>query len=212
MMRKALRALAAAVLLITLVVSGCAGSASESVSPEAELLKADGEVLLDGEEFMRSRKAADLQSEIMGVSRKSDEQLFTELAELALLDSLAKKLGVQSDAERSELKSNYDTYMQNAASGMTDAEELNTYLERLQEELGMSDDEFQEWNLDNYEKEINAEQVYLYAAESYTHISDPDYLKESIQHEVQGLAQLMEVECGFPGMENHEFTYDTFIS
>ena len=37
-------------------------------------------------------------------------------------------------------------------------------------------------------------------------------LKESIQHEVQGLAQLMEVECGFPGMENHEFTYDTFIS
>ena len=54
--------------------------------------------------------------------------------------------------------------------------------------------------------------MYLYAAESYTHISDPDYLKESIQHEVQGLAQLMEVECGFPGMENHEFTYDTFIS
>ena len=102
--------------------------------------------------------------------------------------------------------------MQNAASGKTDAEDLNTYLERLQEELGMSDDEFQEWNLDNYEKEINAEQVYLYAAESYTHISDPDYLKESIQHEVQGLAQLMEVECGFPGMENHEFTYDTFIS
>lgn len=212
MMRKALRALAAAVLLITLAVSGCAGSATESVSPEAELLKADGEVLLDGEEFIRSRKAADLQSEIMGVSRKSDEQLFTELAELAVLDSLAKKLGVQSDAGRSELKSNYDTYMQNAASGMTDAEELNTYLERLQEELGMSDDEFQEWNLDNYEKEINAEQVYLYAAESYTHISDPDYLKESIQHEVQGLAQLMEVECGFPGMENHEFTYDTFIS
>lgn len=205
-------ALIAAMLLILLLVSGCGKNAASAVSADSELLKADGEVLIDGEEFLRARKAADLQSEIMDAAQKSDEQLFTELAELALLDALAKKLGVESEMTKAQLTANYDTYMQNAASGMTDAEKLNTYLERLQKELNMSDDEFKEWNLQNYQKEINAEQVCLYAAESYTHISDPEYLKESIQHEVQGLSQLMEIECSFPGMENHEFTYETFIS
>lgn len=199
-------------ILAVFLFAGCANGAQATVSPEDELLKADGKTLITGEDFSFARKAADLQSELLGVSEKSDEQLFTELAELELLNALAEKLGVQSDITDEELQSSYDTYLTNASSGMTDSEDLNEYLSQLQSALDMTDEEFGEWNLSQYKKEINAEQVCLYAAESYTRITDPVYLEECILSELFGLSELLEIECGFPGMEDHTFTFETVVS
>ncbi len=207
-MKKLLLCLLAGMLLC--FPAGCAQkSAIEGMDASAALITVDGTVIMTVEDFERSLKEQEISGEVKGTQVQKEKDLFLEKAELRILSHYAELFGLSTD--EAFLREEYDTHI-------VEIQDTNIYdkerefFDKLQEALGMSDEEYKEWNVSENLMKYNVTNLMDDLVDTYKYVTDPIYMEELALENLHALVGMAEVEFGYPGVGKEDLTFETTLS
>lgn len=190
-----MRRLGLVLALVLLLAAGCATAAD--ISSDAPLVVAGGETLLTGEDFARARLSQALAEEYMDKEHLSDEELFRMLAEYRVAAYIAREYGLEE--QDVDLAEEYDFHMQEIQDESLYPGQLD-YVTALQEQMGMTDEEFREWSIAESAYEYDAQALVQAISDEYPY-TDPEVMGETVRSELLNLFEMYGAECAYPGVE-----------
>ncbi len=203
-MKKTLLFILAALIILT----GCAqGAKYLEGGDDTPLLTADGDVLLTIKDYNRLVCENELQHELLGQDRSTQDELFTTAAEYALCARFAEDFGAQADIET--LYSEYDSYLSDLKTNL-DNTTLN-YLSELKKELDMDDDALRDWTVYETYKQRCCEDLIENISKNYSGLTDTAAMEEAVLSNLQQLADMYEINCSFEGFENKTFDFKNIL-
>lgn len=163
------------------------------------LLSIDGEPIITGLDLSRKRTEQRISHDILGTGEMAEGELFLQMAERRTAAYMAALMGIGVDAE--SLEEDYDAHMADLRdSGMYDGSELR-FLEALQAEFGMTDEEFRAWNVAENQYIYNAQLLAGDIVDTYDDITDSVLLEEELLGNLQTFVATLDIQISYPGVE-----------
>ena len=132
-----------------------------------------------------------------------------EKAELRILSYYAEQFGLGADQQF--LETEYDAHIVEIEDTEVYGKEKE-FFDALQQELGMSDQEYKDWNVQENLHKYNAENLLEDLAATYSYVTDPIYMEELMLENLWALLDLSPLELGYPGIEKKDLSFETILS
>ena len=202
--------LAAFLFLALLCTAGCSQkSALDGMNPEDPLVIIDGQVIMTVQDLQRSLKEQEISHQIKETELQAEKELFVEKAELRILSYYAEQFGLGAD--RQFLETEYDAHIVEIEDTEVYGKEKE-FFDALQQELGMSDQEYKDWNVQENLYKYNVENLLEDLAATYSYVTDPIYMEELMQENLWALLDLSQLELSYPGIEKKDLSFETMLS
>ena len=202
--------LAALLLLALLCSAGCSKkSALDGMNPDDPLVIIDGQVIMAVQDLQRSLKEQEISHQIKETELQAEKELFVEKAELRILSYYAEQFGLGADQQF--LETEYDAHIVEIEDTEVYGKEKE-FFDALQQELGMSDQEYKDWNVQENLHKYNAENLLEDLAATYSYVTDPIYMEELMLENLWALLDLSPLELGYPGIEKKDLSFETILS
>ena len=130
-------------------------------------------------------------------------------AELRLLSYYAEKF--ELGADRQFLETEYDAHIIEIEDTEVYGKEKE-FFDALQQELGMSDQEYKDWNVQENLHKYNAENLLEDLAATYSYVTDPIYMEEVMLENLLELLDFSQLELSYPGVQKKDFSFQTILS
>lgn len=205
-MRRAFSIFLAVLLLLALLcAAGCSKkSALEGMNPDDPLLVVNGQVIMTVQDLQCSLKEQEISHQVKGTALQKEKELFLQKAELRLLSYYAEKF--ELGADRQFLETEYDAHIIEIEDTEVYGKEKE-FFDALQQELGMSDQEYKDWNVQENLHKYNAENLLEDLAATYSYIIDPIYMEEVMLENLLELLDFSQLELGYPGVQKKDFSF-----
>lgn len=202
--------LSALLLLALLCTAGCSQkSALDGMDPEDPLVVVNGQVIMTVQDLQRSLKEQEISHQVKGTALQKEKDLFLQKAELRLLSYYAEEF--ELGADRQFLEAEYDAHIIEIEDTEVYGKEKE-FFDALQKELGLSDQEYKDWNVQENLHKYNVENLLEDLAATYSYIIDPIYMEEVILENLLELLDFSQLELGYPGVQKKDFSFQTILS
>lgn len=202
--------LAALLSAALLCAAGCSKkSALDGMNPDDPLLIVNGQVIMTVQDLQRSRKEQEVSHQVKGTALRKEKELFLQKAELRLLSYYAEKF--ELGADRQFLETEYDAHIIEIEDTEVYGKEKE-FFDALQQELGMSDQEYKDWNVQENLHKYNAENLLEDLAATYSYIIDPIYMEEVMLENLLELLDFSQLELSYSGVQKKDFSFQTILS
>ena len=208
-MRKFLLCLLAGMLICSMT-AGCAQkSAIEGMDFGAPLVTVGGTVVMTVEDFWRSLKEQEVSQKIKGTETQKEKDLFLEKAELRILSYYAEQFGLSTDEQF--LSEEYDAHIIEIEDTSVYGKEKE-FFDALQQELGMSDEEYKIWNVRENLIQYNVSNLMDDLVDTYKYVTDPIYMEELALENLYALVDMAEIEFAYPGVKKEDLSFEKILS
>ncbi len=202
--------LSALLLLALLCAAGCSKkSALDGMNPEDPLVVVNGQVIMTVQDLQRSLKEQEISHQVKGTALQKEKDLFLQKAELRLLSYYAEEF--ELGADRQFLEAEYDAHIIEIEDTEVYGKEME-FFDALQKELGLSDQEYKDWNVQENLHKYNVENLLEDLAATYSYIIDPIYMEEVMLENLLELLDFSQLELGYPGVQKKDFSFQTILS
>lgn len=202
--------LSALLLLALLCIAGCSQkSALDGMNPEDPLVVVNGQVIMTVQDLQRSLKEQEISHQVKGTALQKEKELFLQKAELRLLSYYAEEF--ELGADRQFLEAEYDAHIIEIEDTEVYGKEKE-FFDALQKELGLSDQEYKDWNVQENLHKYNVENLLEDLAATYSYIIDPIYMEEVMLENLLELLDFSQLELGYPGVQKKDFSFQTILS
>ncbi len=188
---------------MALALWGCA--AEEEIPGDQALLTVNGEVIFTGQDLENYMIEQEVRYEVRGQAQDSRDEVFREMAERRLLAYAARQLGINADT--TFLEEQYDLHMEEIQDTDIYGDELE-FAEKLQEALGMDDETFRQWNIDENIIEYDIENLLTDVTDSFSQIQTAEIMEEQMVENLAAFLRMYEIECTYSGMEDWFPTFE----
>ena len=193
-----------------LCAAGCSKkSALDGMNPDDPLVVVNGQVIMTVQDLQRSRKEQEVSHQVKGTALRKEKELFLQKAELRLLSYYAEKF--ELGADRQFLETEYDAHIIEIEDTEVYGKEKE-FFDALQQELGMSDQEYKDWNVQENLHKYNAENLLEDLAATYSYVTDPIYMEEVMLENLLELLDFSQLELSYPGVQKKDFSFQTILS
>lgn len=190
--------------------AGCSKkSALDGMNPDDPLVIVNGQVIMTVQDLQCSLKEQEISHQVKGTALQKEKELFLQKAELRLLSYYAEKF--ELGADRQFLETEYDAHIIEIEDTEVYGKEKE-FFDALQQELGMSDQEYKDWNVQENLHKYNAENLLEDLAATYSYIIDPIYMEEVMLENLLELLDFSQLELSYPGVQKKDFSFQTILS
>ena len=210
-MRRAFSIFLAVLLLLALLcAAGCSKkSALEGMNPDDPLLVVNGQVIMTVQDLQRSLKEQEISHQVKGTALQKEKDLFLQKAELRILSYYAEQFSLGADQQF--LETEYDAHIIEIEDTEVYGKEKE-FFDALQKELGLSDQEYKDWNVQENLHKYNVENLLEDLAATYSYVTDPIYMEEVMLENLLELLDFSQLELGYPGVQKKDFSFQTILS
>ncbi len=200
-MKKLLLCLLSAALLLC----GCAAKTTVlNEAPSTVLVSIDGESIMTVEDLSRLMTQQEVSHDTKGTDLAEEKDVFEKEAESRILSYFAVKFGLQEATI--DLNQEFDTHMEEIQDTQTYGNE-KLFSDTLQKTLGMSDQEYKEWTVNENYISYNVQNLLDDISSNYKSIVDPAEMEEDILKNLEELTNMYDIRINYPGIAPQKKTF-----